>query len=195
MPDEVEAFLRREELQRDRHQLDDLVEVARARRPHERLQFREGLFDRIEVRTVRWQKAEPGPRAFDRGLDLRLFVHREVVQHDDVTRAQRGHQHLLDVGEKRRIVDRPIEDSRGRELVDTQPRDDSVGLPMAVRRVIPQTLAAGTAPVAPQQVGGDTGFVDEDVAARVVQRLGVLPVATGGRDVRPSLLVGVYRFF
>jgi hypothetical protein len=70
-----------------------------------------------------------------------------------------------------------------------------VGLPMAVRGVIPQPHAAGTAPVAPQQVGGDAGFVDEDVAASVVERLRVLPAATRGRDVRPALLVGVYRFF
>jgi hypothetical protein len=70
-----------------------------------------------------------------------------------------------------------------------------VGLPMAVRGVIPQAHAAGTAPVAPQQVGGDARFVDEDVAASVVERLRVVPVATGRRDVRPALLVGVYRFF
>jgi hypothetical protein len=70
-----------------------------------------------------------------------------------------------------------------------------VRLPMAVRRVIAQAHAARTAPVAPQQVGGDAGFVNENVAARVVQRLRVLPVAAGGRDVRPALFVGVYRFF
>ena len=42
---------------------------------------------------------------------------------------------------------------------------------------------------------GDARFVDEDVGARIVQRLGVLPVTAGGSDVRPTLLVGVYRFF
>jgi hypothetical protein len=66
---------------------------------------------------------------------------------------------------------------------------------MAVRRVIPKAHATRTPPVAAQQVGGDTGFVDEDVGARVMQRLVVLPLASRGRDIRPTLLVGVYGFF
>lgn len=66
---------------------------------------------------------------------------------------------------------------------------------MPVGGVIPEAHAAGAAPVASQQIGRDAGFIDEDVAARVVERLGVLPAAAGGGDVRPSLLVGEYRFF
>jgi hypothetical protein len=50
-----------------------------------------------------------------------------------------------------------------------------VGLPVATRR--------------------DPRLVDEDVSPRVVEWLGVLPAATGGGNVRTSLLVGVYRFF
>jgi hypothetical protein len=51
MPHEIEAFPRREESQRDREQLDDLVEAARSRRAQERFQLCKGEFDRIEVRT------------------------------------------------------------------------------------------------------------------------------------------------
>ena len=78
MPDKVQALLRREERQRDRDQLDDLVERARARGAQEGLQLRKRLFDRIEVRTVGRQKAKPGADPFDRGVHFRLFVHREV---------------------------------------------------------------------------------------------------------------------
>jgi hypothetical protein len=70
-----------------------------------------------------------------------------------------------------------------------------VGLPMAVRRVIAQADAARTAAVATQQIGRDTGFVDKDVGARVVQRQRVLPTPPRRGNVRPSLLVGVYGFF
>ena len=66
---------------------------------------------------------------------------------------------------------------------------------MAERRVISETHAAGTPAVAAQQIRGDAGFIDEDVGARVVQRLAVLPVTAGGGDVRSALLVGVYGFF
>jgi hypothetical protein len=66
---------------------------------------------------------------------------------------------------------------------------------MAIRRVITEAHAAGTSPVAAQEIRGDARFVDEDVGARVMQRLAVLPLAAGGDDVRPTLFVGVYRFF
>jgi hypothetical protein len=70
-----------------------------------------------------------------------------------------------------------------------------VGLPMAVRRVIPEAHAARTPPVAPHEIRGHARFVDKDVAAGVVQRLRVLPAPAIRGDVRASLLVGVYRFF
>jgi hypothetical protein len=66
---------------------------------------------------------------------------------------------------------------------------------MAARRVIAQAYASRTPTVAAQEIRGDARFVDEDVRARIVQGLGVLPPAAIGGDVRPSLLVGVYRFF
>jgi hypothetical protein len=69
-----------------------------------------------------------------------------------------------------------------------------VGLPMAVWRVIPQTHAPRTSPVAAQEIRRDARFVNEDVGACVVQRLRVLPAPTIRGDVRASLLVGVYRF-
>ena len=66
---------------------------------------------------------------------------------------------------------------------------------MAARRVIPEADASRTASVAAQQVRGYVGFVDEDVAARIVQRLRVAPMAAGRGDIRPTLFVGVYGFF
>lgn len=66
---------------------------------------------------------------------------------------------------------------------------------MAARCVIAQAHAAGTAAIPAQQIGRYTRFIDEDVGTGVVQRLGRSPLATGGRDVRPALFVGVYGFF
>ena len=109
---------RREQLERDRDELDDLVEAARSRGAQEGFQLRKREFDRIEVRTVRRQKAEPGADAFNRGLDVRLFVHREVVEDDDVAGAQRRDEDLLDVREERGVVDRAVEDRGRRQAVD-----------------------------------------------------------------------------
>ena len=68
-------------------------------------------------------------------------------------------------------------------------------LPMAERRVFAQAHAPRTSTVTAQQIRRDARFIDEDVGARVVQGLGVVPPAAIGGDVRTALLVGVYCFF
>jgi hypothetical protein len=133
-----------------------------------RFQLREREFDGVEVRTVGRQKAYARAHAFDRGLDFGLFVHREVVEHHDITATQRRDEDLFDIGEERRVIDRAIEHGRGGEPVDAQARHDRVRLPMPVRRVISEAHASRTAPVATQEIGRDPGFVDEDVRPRVV---------------------------
>lgn len=195
MADEVEALWRCKQPQRDRDELNDLVEAARARGAQEGFQLRKRQFDRIEVRTIRRQKAEPGPRALDRRLDLDLLMHCEVVEDDHIAGTERGHEHLLDVGEKRGIVDRPVKYCRRREPVTAQRGDDRMRLPMAVRRVIAEADPARAAAVAAQEIRGDARFVDKDVAARIVQGQGILPAAARGGDISAPLFVRVYRFF
>lgn len=195
MSDEVEALLRGEERQRDRDELEDLIEAARARRAQKGFQLRECLFDRIKVRAVGRQKTEPCADTFDRGLHRWLFMHRQVVEDHDIARPQRRDEHLLDVGEKRGIVDGAIEDRRRRQAIHAEPRDDRVRLPVSARCVVAEPHAPRTPPVAPEEIGRHPRFIDEDVGARVVQGLRVLPPPTRGGDVRPTLLVGVYRFF
>ena len=195
MPHEVEAFLRREELQRDCDKLDDLVEGARSRGAEEGFQLRKRELDRIEVRTIGWEKAETGPDAFNGGLHLRLLVDHQVVEDDNVAGAQRGHQHLLDIGEERRIVERAIEDRGRLQSIETERRDDGVRLPMPARRVIAQPLAAGTSAIATQQIGRDARLVEEEIAPRIVQRQRVLPAPARRSDISAPLFVGVYRFF
>ena len=118
MPDDVAALARREEAQGDRDELDDLVKAPRSRGPHEGFQLRKCQFNRIEIGTVRRQKSEPCADACNRRLHRRLFVHREVVEDDDVAWAQGRHEDLLDIREKRGIVDRAIKDGGRGEPVD-----------------------------------------------------------------------------
>lgn len=195
MPDEIAALRGREEAEGDGDQIADMVKGPGTGRPDERFQFREGQFDWIEIWAVGRQKAELSADGFDRDADRGLFVNGQVVEDDDIARAQRGHEDLLDVGQKRHIVDRPIEHRRGAEAIEAQRRHDRVRVPVAERRVIPQARAAGTAAVPSQQIGRHAAFVEEDVLAHVAQRLPGLPLPPGGGDIRPALLVGVYRFF
>ena len=195
MSDVVLTFSRREQRQRAPDQRGDLVEAARPDGPEKRLQFREGLFDRIEIRTVRRQKPEMRAGTLDGRADVGVFVHGEVVEDDDIPGPQRGHEHLLDVGAKARGVDRPIEHGGRRQRLGAQGGDDGLRVPMTARGVVVEAGPTRTPAVAAQQVGGYAALVQKDVATGVVQGQPLPPVATLRRDVRPSLFVGVYGFF
>ena len=132
MPYEIEAFARRKEVPRDRDELDNLVEATRSRGPQKCFQLGEGELDRIEVGAVGRREAPTRADAFNRRLHLRLFVHREVIEDDDVAGAERRDEHLLDICEKRGIIDRPVEDGGRRQPLDPQRGHDRVRLPMAV---------------------------------------------------------------
>lgn len=194
VPDEVATFGRGEQVERRGDQRAHLIEGARACGAEERLQFGEGEFDRIEVGAVRREKPEMGADGFEGGADLRLFVDREVIEHHDVAGSQRGHQHLFDIGEERRIVDRSVEDRRRAQPLEPQRGDDGVCLPMAAGRVVVQPDAARAAAVAAQQVGRHAAFIEKHILAYVAQWLPGLPLPPGGGDIRPALFVGVYGF-
>ena len=195
MPDEIAAFGGREEAERDGDQIADVVKGPGTRGADEGFQFGEGELDRIEIRAVGWQEAELGADGFDRRTDRRLFVDSEIVEHDHIARAERGHQHLLDVREKRRIVDRPVEHGWRGEAIEAQRRDDGVRLPMTAGRVIAKARAAQTPAVPTQQIRRDPAFIQKQILRHVTERLPRLPLPPGRRDIRPTLLVGVYRFF
>ena len=72
----------------------------------------------------------------------------EIIEHDDIAPAQRGHEDLLDVGAEGVGVDRPIEDGRRGQLRGAEGRHDRVRLPMAARRVIANPSPAQAAGVA-----------------------------------------------
>lgn len=149
MPGVIGAFVGREQLERDRHQAADLVVGARTGGAQERFQFGKRQFDRIEVGTVGRQKAEPRTDLLDRRADLRLPMDGQVVQHDHIAGAERRDQHLLDVREETRTVDRPIEHRWRADAVETQRGDDRVRLPVTAGRVIAESGATRAPAIAP----------------------------------------------
>ena len=143
------ALVGREELERDCDEAADLIEVARTGSAQERFQFGERKLDRIEVRTVRREKSNEGAHVLDRGPHRRLLVDREVVEDDDIARAQRGHQDLFDVGEERRAINGPIEHRGRAKALKTECGDHRVGFPVTARGVIADSGAARAAAIAP----------------------------------------------
>jgi hypothetical protein len=148
--DVVPAFGRREEGERARDEFKDVLEAAWSESTQKGFELRECEFNRIEIGTVGRQEAELRPGAFDRRADLRLFVHGEVVQDDHVTSPKRGHEDLLDVGEKAGIVDRTIEHRRRGEPVQPQGGNEGLCFPVTTRCVVVETDSAGTSAVAAQ---------------------------------------------
>jgi len=170
MADVMGAFVRQEERQRHRHQPAHVLEGARPCGPEEGLQFGERLFDRIEVRTVWWEKSQERPGLLNRHADFGLFVGGEVVEDDDVAGAQCGHQYLLDVRAERGVVDRSIEHGCGRQFGGAQRGNHRMRLPVAAGCVIGDPCPTQAAGVAAEEIRGHARFVDEDVASRVVER-------------------------
>jgi hypothetical protein len=193
--DIVPTFGRREEGQRGRNKRGDLIKAPRSDRTEERFQFRERLFDRIEIRAVGRQKPEARSRAFDRRADFGLLVDDEVIQDHDIPPPQRRDQHLLYVGAEARLVDRPIEYGGRGDFGRPQGGDDGLRFPVTARRVVVEARAARTSAVAAQEVRGDAALVEEHILTGVVQRLRVSPLPTLGGDISASLFVGVYGFF
>ena len=91
----------------------------------------------------------------------------EVIEDHDVAWPERRHEHLLDVGQKRRLVEGAIEHGGGVETIPAECCDDRVRLPMPAGRVIAEPQATGAAAIASEQVGGDAGLVEKDVVAGI----------------------------
>ena len=195
MPCIVDALAGREPAEHGSHEVADLVEAPWPRRTHERFQFREGEFDRMEIGTVGRQKSQVRPRLLDGVTHLRLLVNREVVEDHHIAGLKRRHQHLFDIGEERGTVDRPVKDGRRVEAIEAEGGDDRMRLPMTARRVVVEPRPLRTSTVPPQQIGRDAAFVEKDVLPHVAERLPLAPAAPLSDDVGASLLVGVDGFF
>jgi hypothetical protein len=87
----------------------ECIEGARGGFSHMRLELGEGVFDRIEVGTIRRQIVEFGAAGLNSSSDARDLVGGQIVHDDDVAWTQGGRQHLLDPGEEGFSVHRPIE--------------------------------------------------------------------------------------
>jgi hypothetical protein len=61
--------------------------------------------------------------------------------------------------------------------------------------VVRESCAARTAPVASQEVGRDTAFIEKDVLADIAKGLPLAPAPTVSGDIGPALFVGANRFF
>ena len=158
-------------------------------------EFGEAQLDRVKVGTVGRQEAQRRAGRFNSVAHAVAFVRGEIVGNHHVTGLQRRHEDLFDVGEEAGPVHRAIEDPWSGEPRHPQRGDEGAAFPPTLRRVIGDPLAARAAPIPPQEIGGDPGFIEKDEAGRVERRSGRRPLRAGGRDVGAIVFGRAYRFF
>ena len=155
----------------------------------------EDLLDRIEVGAVGRQEQEAGASGPDYGPHGGLLVAGEVVHDDDITRAKRRAQFLLDPLGEGRPVDRLIEHERRIDPVAAQGGNEGHRLPVAIRHLGMEPLASGCPTPQRCHVGLGPGFIDEDEPRRIRQVLELLPLRAPSGDLGPELLGGKNAFF
>ena len=165
MTDVVATLGRREARQTRAEERPERVDRSPARLTDDGFELGEAQLDGVEVGTIRRQ--EP----------------------------QRRNEDLFDIGQEAGPVHRAIEDPGGGEPRHPQRGDEGAALPPALGCVIGDPLAAGAAPIAPEQIGGDPAFIEKDEVGRVEGRGGCRPLRAGGRDVGAIVFGCAYRFF
>lgn len=195
MPEVVAAFGRMKERQTVADGGPEFGDGAAARGPEQPFQLRKPEFDRIEVRTIGRQIPERRAGGFDplpHPLDV---MGRQVIHDDDVARAQRGREDLVQIGEEGVAVHRPVEEAWGGEAIDTERADKRAGLPVLMGRVIVDAAPSRTTPVATDQVRRRATFIKKHEALGINRGGGRLPLAPRGGDVGAVLFGRAHRFF
>ena len=154
----------------------------------QRLELCEGVLDWIEVWRIWREEHQPRADGLDGTTDGGAFVRRQVVEDDDVTGAERRHEHLLDVGKEPLAGHRAVEDYR--RCHAGQPQRDGKGrrLPVAVWDARAEPLAARCSTVQPGHLGASPGLIDEHEGVGIKVELALEPGLATGHDVGTILL-------
>ena len=97
---------------------------------------------------------------------------REIVRDHDVPGLEGRHEDLFDVGEETGPVHRAIQDPGRGESRHPQRGDEGAALPSTVGGVVGDPLAAKSAPIPSEEIGGDPALIQKDEVGRVEGRGG-----------------------
>src|SRR5450756_3224579 len=113
----------------------------------------------------------PSACGFDDASDVVVLVGGQIIHHNDVARLQGRDKASIEIDPENLAVHRLVDDEGSGDGVVAQGRDEGGDLPMTVRHLADQTLAAAAATAQPGHIGGGAGLVDEDQAGRIKQPL------------------------
>ena len=194
MTDVVATLGRGEAGQRGAEERPERLDRSTAGFTNDSFEFRKGQFDGVEVGAVGRQEAQRGADRFNRVAHPVDLVGGEIVRDHDVAGLQRRDEDVFDVGEEAGPIHGAVQHPRGGEPRHPQRRDEGAALPPTLGRVIGNPLAAGAAPIPPEEIGGDAALIKKD-EARWVEGWGrCRPLPAGGRDVGTVVFGRVHRF-
>ncbi len=161
----------------------------------ERFELGEDLFDRVQIGTVRGQKHQACAGGANGVADCPVLVRPQIVHDDDVAPLERGNQDLLDIGKEGLAVDGAIQHARRGNRVLPQRGEKRQRLPVAVRNLGDERLAAATPAAGAGHVRFGPGFVNENKAGGINPRLVFFPAEAAPGDIGTVLLGGEQGFF
>jgi hypothetical protein len=136
----------------------------------------------------RRQKEQLGAGVSDALAYLFTFVTAEIVEDDDVSGTQGGHQHHIDIGQEVDSVDRSVEDARRGDAIAAQGGQKSQRPPVPMGRLADQPLPACSPAAQRRHVGRNPGLIDEYEALGRDPGLIAAPLTASARHLGAVLL-------
>lgn len=112
----------------------------------DRFHFRPAEFNRIQVRRIGRQEFQVRPTGSDLTLDGFALVHVQVVNQQDVPRSQSGGEDCPDIGFKRLLRHRTLQEPRRIDFIKAQGGNQGVVLAGIAGCAFGNTFAWGSAP-------------------------------------------------
>src|ERR1700694_4234755 len=119
----------------------------------------------------------------------------KIVHDDDVAWPQRRDKNLFDIEQETLAVDRPVDEPWSCDAIVTQCGQEGHGLPVAMRHLGFEPLAARSPAPQRSHVGLRPGLVDEHQGAGVDPVLIRRPLRAAAGDIGTVLLGGDQRLF
>ena len=170
------------------------VDGATAGRTDNRFECGEAELDGVDVGAGGRQEPPCRAAGCHGGVHLLDRVGRESVRDHDVPGLEGRHEDLFDVGEETGPVHRAIQDPGRGESRHPQRGDEGAALPSTLGGVVGDPLAAKSAPIPPEEIGGDPALIQKDEGGRVEGRGRRCPLRARGREVGAVVFGRASRF-
>ena len=119
----------------------------------------------------------------------------EIVEDHNIALLQSGNEFVFNIKQKALAVDRTVEDEWRVNTIMPQRREESHGLPMAVRNLGGEPFAQCAPTSQRGHVGFGPGLINKDKTARIKPALILLPTRSVTSNVRTILFAWQDTFF